>query len=209
MPRRIRLSATPHNLALFIALVHAPADSLNLQINKEIAASAAYQAMWAYFARDDVGLENIAAFFKQESEDERGHSQKLIDYQLLRGGVVKFTNIEAPIHEFPGKTRSRIAAAAAATIAAAARSWQLAPGTCVLPASCSAHLFPPHRTVPRRPLAAPILGSGVCVVRAGSSAGNHVPQPLLPIPGSHAMYARSHRRGVRRLVVDCCEAQAG
>jgi ferritin heavy chain len=76
-------------------------DSLNVQINKEIAASATYQAMWAYFARDDVGLENIAAFFKQESNDEREHSQKLIDYQILRGGKVAFTAIAPPPGEFP------------------------------------------------------------------------------------------------------------
>lgn len=91
-------------------------DSLNLQINKEIAASAAYQAMWAYFARDDVGLENIAAFFKQESADEHAHSQKLIDYQLLRGGVVKFTNIDPPTHEFlatEGKSDALVAFEAA------------------------------------------------------------------------------------------------
>jgi ferritin heavy chain len=74
--------------------------ALNSQINKEIMASQAYQAMWAFFARDDVGLVNIAAFFKQESADERTHSQKLIDYQLLRGGKVNFTAIEAPVHEF-------------------------------------------------------------------------------------------------------------
>jgi len=58
--------------------------------------------MWAYFARDNVGLINIAQFFKQESADERSHAQQLIEYQILRGGIVELESLPKPQLEYPG-----------------------------------------------------------------------------------------------------------
>ncbi|VEL36146.1 unnamed protein product [Protopolystoma xenopodis] len=70
---------------------------INRQINMELAASYSYLALYAYFGRDDVALTNAAKFFKKASHEETEHAEKLIDYQLLRGGRVKYQEIKAPV----------------------------------------------------------------------------------------------------------------
>jgi len=62
--------------------------AINKQINMELFASYAYTSMWAYYERDDVALFGMAKFFKEESEEEREHAQKLMKYQISRGGRV-------------------------------------------------------------------------------------------------------------------------
>ena len=39
-----------------------------------------YHALYAYFSRDTVHLPGIAKFFKEASEEERDHAEKLMDY---------------------------------------------------------------------------------------------------------------------------------
>ncbi len=68
-------------------------DIVNMQINLEYWASYQYHLMWSYFDRSDVGLKNIAEFFKKSSLEEREHAHKLMEYQNLRGGKVVFTTI--------------------------------------------------------------------------------------------------------------------
>ena len=66
---------------------------VNEQINVEYWASYQYHLMWSYFDRSDVGLKNIAEFFKKSSEEEREHAHKLMEYQNLRGGTVVLKTI--------------------------------------------------------------------------------------------------------------------
>nr|XP_009382874.2 PREDICTED: ferritin-4, chloroplastic [Musa acuminata subsp. malaccensis] len=74
--------------------------AINLQINVEYNASYVYHAMFAYFDRDNVALKGLAKFFKESSEEERGHAQKLMEYQNKRGGKVKLLPIISPLTEF-------------------------------------------------------------------------------------------------------------
>ena len=66
---------------------------VNEQINIEYWASYQYHLMWSYFDRSEVGLKNIADFFKKSSEEEREHAHKLMEYQNLRGGTVVLKTI--------------------------------------------------------------------------------------------------------------------
>lgn len=59
-----------------------------IQINIEYNVSYVYHAMYSYFARDNVALPGIAEYFKNESSEERSHAEKLMDFQVLRGGKV-------------------------------------------------------------------------------------------------------------------------
>merc|ERR1719391_1427339 len=71
-------------------------DYINKQINMELAAANDYLSMSAYFARSDVALPGFAAWFRNSSNEERVHADKLIDYQNLRGGIVKLGDIRKP-----------------------------------------------------------------------------------------------------------------
>lgn len=63
--------------------------AINEQINIEYTISYVYHALHSYFARDNVGLPGFAKFFGEASEEERGHAQLLMDYQVKRGGRVE------------------------------------------------------------------------------------------------------------------------
>merc|ERR1711970_326138 len=71
-------------------------DYINKQINMELAAANDYLSMSAHFARSDVALHGSAACFRNCSNEEREHADKLIDYQNLRGGIVKLGVIRKP-----------------------------------------------------------------------------------------------------------------
>ena len=66
---------------------------VNEQIQLEYWASYQYHMIWSYFDRSEVGLNNIAAFFKKNSQEERDHAEKLMSYQNTRGGKVKLNGI--------------------------------------------------------------------------------------------------------------------
>ncbi|KAH7677703.1 Ferroxidase protein [Dioscorea alata] len=74
--------------------------ALNQQINVEYNVSYAYHALFAYFDRDNVALRGFAKFFKESSEAEREHAEKLIEYQNKRGGRVNLNSILMPPSEF-------------------------------------------------------------------------------------------------------------
>merc|ERR1711890_92958 len=69
---------------------------INKQINTELYASYVYLSMSAYFARDDIALHGFANRFRAASAEEKDHAEKLIDYQIMRGGRVSFQAIAKP-----------------------------------------------------------------------------------------------------------------
>jgi len=71
-------------------------NGINNQINMELTASYVYLSMASYFSRHDVALPNIAKYFKEQSHEERDHAQKLIDYQIMRGGNLVLSDVKAP-----------------------------------------------------------------------------------------------------------------
>ena len=70
-------------------------DAVNKQINVEYRASYQYHLIWTYFARSDIGLNNIATYFKNAALEEREHAEKLMEYQCMRGGKVVLSSIES------------------------------------------------------------------------------------------------------------------
>jgi len=74
--------------------------AINEQINVEYNVSYIYHALFAYFDRDNVALKGLAKFFKESSEEERGHAEKFMEYQNKRGGRVKLQSILMPLSEF-------------------------------------------------------------------------------------------------------------
>merc|ERR1711942_155511 len=69
---------------------------INKQINMELYASYVYLSMSAYFSRTDIALHGFAKRFRLASAEERDHAEKLISYQILRGGRVTFQAINKP-----------------------------------------------------------------------------------------------------------------
>ena len=69
---------------------------INKQINLEFHASYVYLSMASWFARDDQALHGFAKFFREESDGERAHGMKLMEYQAKRGGKVVFQDITKP-----------------------------------------------------------------------------------------------------------------
>ncbi|KAK3119544.1 hypothetical protein QOZ80_9AG0672040 [Eleusine coracana subsp. coracana] len=74
--------------------------AINEQINVEFNASYAYHSLFAYFDRDNVALKGFAKFFKESSDEEREHAEKLMKYQNKRGGRVRLQSIVTPLTEF-------------------------------------------------------------------------------------------------------------
>merc|ERR1712012_1107192 len=54
---------------------------INKQINMEFYASYVYLSMSSFFNRDDQALHGFAEHFKKESNEERAHGMKLMEYQ--------------------------------------------------------------------------------------------------------------------------------
>merc|ERR1712107_486141 len=69
---------------------------INKQINMEFYASYVYLSMSSFFNRDDQALRGFADHFKKESNEERAHGMKLMEYQTKRGGRVVFQDIAKP-----------------------------------------------------------------------------------------------------------------
>lgn len=74
--------------------------AINEQINVEYNVSYVYHSMYAYFDRDNVALKGLAKFFKESSEEEREHAEKLMEYQNKRGGKVKLQSILMPLSDY-------------------------------------------------------------------------------------------------------------
>ncbi|KAK2432630.1 ferritin-3, chloroplastic [Trifolium repens] len=75
-------------------------SAINEQINVEYNVSYVYHSLFAYFDRDNVALKGLAKFFKESSEEEREHAEKLMKYQNIRGGRVVLYPIVSPPSEF-------------------------------------------------------------------------------------------------------------
>lgn len=54
--------------------------AINKQINLELYASYVYSSMAFYFDRDDVALAGFHKFFKESSDEERGHGEKVLKF---------------------------------------------------------------------------------------------------------------------------------
>merc|ERR1712211_137376 len=59
----------------------------------EFYASYVYLSMSSFFNRDDQALHGFAEHFKKESNEERAHGMKLMEYKTKRGGRVVFQDI--------------------------------------------------------------------------------------------------------------------
>ncbi|XP_055049913.2 ferritin, middle subunit isoform X2 [Misgurnus anguillicaudatus] len=69
---------------------------INKMVNLELYASYTYTSMAHYFKRDDVALCGFAKFFKESSEEEREHADKLLEFQNKRGGRILLQDIGKP-----------------------------------------------------------------------------------------------------------------
>jgi len=69
---------------------------INRQINMEMYASYVYLAMSSFFNREDQAIPGFSKYFRNNSDEERDHSMKLIEYQNMRGGKVVFKDIKMP-----------------------------------------------------------------------------------------------------------------
>nr|ABV30907.1 ferritin heavy chain [Pimephales promelas] len=69
---------------------------INKMINLELYASYTYTSMAFYFKRDDVALAGFAKFFKENSEEEREHAEKLMEFQNKRGGKIVLQDVKKP-----------------------------------------------------------------------------------------------------------------
>merc|ERR1712088_590121 len=82
---------TPDNLTMAMSKIrqnfHQETEALiNKQINMELYASYVYKSMATYFGRDDIALPGFSKRFKDASQEETEHADKLIDYQTMSGG---------------------------------------------------------------------------------------------------------------------------
>merc|ERR1712117_922536 len=71
-------------------------EDCEAKINMEFYASYVYLSMSSFFNRDDQALHGFADHFKKESNEERAHGMKLMEYQTKRGGRVVFQDIAKP-----------------------------------------------------------------------------------------------------------------
>tara|TARA_Y100000389_G_scaffold129487_1_gene126967 strand:+ start:940 stop:1461 length:522 start_codon:yes stop_codon:yes gene_type:complete len=81
-------------------------SSLNQQINMELYASHVYLALSAYFKSDSIEYPGMVKFFKDNSNEEREHADKFIEYQNIRGGMVILDGIQRPNFNFNSNTES-------------------------------------------------------------------------------------------------------
>jgi ferritin len=72
---------------------------LNDQVSNELGASQAYLATACMF--EEMGLKALAVYFRKQTEEERGHALKIIDYVLAVGGKVKLAQLVAPKSDYP------------------------------------------------------------------------------------------------------------
>ncbi len=52
-----------------------------------------------YFQRDDVALRGFAKFFKKNSEEEREHAEKFMEFQNKRGGRILLQDVKVTTFE--------------------------------------------------------------------------------------------------------------
>lgn len=72
---------------------------LNDQITNEFGASQAYLAIATMF--DGMALKALATYFRKQTEEERGHALRILDYIQDVGGEVRLAAQPAPKHDYP------------------------------------------------------------------------------------------------------------
>ncbi|XP_037544752.1 ferritin, middle subunit-like [Nematolebias whitei] len=70
--------------------------AINTMVNLELFASYTYTSMAFYFSRDDVALPGFSHFFKENSDEEKEHAEKLMDFQNKRGGRIFLQDVKKP-----------------------------------------------------------------------------------------------------------------
>lgn len=73
-------------------------SAINQQIGNEFGASLQYVSIASYFKNQD--LEQLAAFFTRQSDEERMHAMKFVGYVLDTGGQVRIPAIPATRYDF-------------------------------------------------------------------------------------------------------------
>lgn len=79
-------------------------EALNTQVGLEAASSQAYLAM-ASWADIQPGLQGVAEFFYQQSDEERIHMLKLVKYINERGGFAIVPKLDQPIITYQSLNR--------------------------------------------------------------------------------------------------------
>ncbi len=74
-------------------------QALNKQITNEFYSAHVYLAMACMF--DGKGLKLLAKAFRKQTEEEREHAYKILDYVLEQGGEVKIEALPEPPAEYP------------------------------------------------------------------------------------------------------------
>jgi ferritin len=77
-------------------------NRINDQIASEFHASQTYLSMACMF--DGMGLKAVHEFFRKQSEEEREHALKFVNYLLDVGAKVVVQEVPAPPSEFPSVT---------------------------------------------------------------------------------------------------------
>ncbi|HNB50928.1 MAG TPA: ferritin [Anaerolineales bacterium] len=72
--------------------------AINQQVGNEFGASLQYVSIASYFKNED--LEQLAAFFTRQSDEERMHAMKFVGYVLDTGGQVRIPAIPATRYDF-------------------------------------------------------------------------------------------------------------
>lgn len=72
--------------------------AINEQIKHELYSSYLYLAMAVYF--DDIHLPGFAHWLKVQTDEERSHALKLVEYVNDRGGKVVFYGLDQPQSEY-------------------------------------------------------------------------------------------------------------
>ncbi len=81
-------------------MISAPlAEKINEQVTHEFEASQAYLAMSCQF--ESMSLRQLAAFFRRQADEERGHALKFLDFLLEAGAPVALKAIAAPRDRYP------------------------------------------------------------------------------------------------------------
>jgi ferritin len=73
-------------------------DAFNRQIGNEMGASLLYVSIAAYFASED--LEQLAAFFYRQADEERDHAMRFVRYVVDAAGQVRVPAVAQPESDF-------------------------------------------------------------------------------------------------------------
>jgi ferritin heavy chain len=73
-------------------------EAINEQINLEMTAFYHYLSAATFLNQEHIALPGLYKFFTKASKEEMKHAQEFIDYQIKRGGTVRFEVIKPGPH---------------------------------------------------------------------------------------------------------------